>query len=46
MKCALLTSIIARPKDGWKQDPLSNLHLGWREFLKRIVRKMPSKEIP
>lgn len=46
MECALLASIIACMNDGWKQDPLLNLRRGWREFLERIVRKMPLKDIP
>jgi hypothetical protein len=46
MECAFLASIIARPRDGWKPDPLANIGRGWQQYLDLIVRKMTEKEIP
>lgn len=46
MECAFLASIIARPKDGWKPDPLARITHGWQQYLDLIVRKMGEKEIP
>ncbi len=45
-ECAFLASIIARPTDGWPEDPLPDLSAGWQQYLDLIVRKMAEKEIP
>ncbi|NPU83017.1 MAG: hypothetical protein HPY65_00905 [Syntrophaceae bacterium] len=45
-ECAFLASIIARPRNRWKPDPLISLSSGWRQYVDLIVRKMGEKEIP
>lgn len=45
-ECAFLASIIARPKNRWRPDPLSRLGNGWRQYVDLIVRKMDEKELP
>jgi hypothetical protein len=46
VECAFLASIIARPKDRWKPDPLSKVSVGWQQYLDLIMRKMSEKTIP
>lgn len=45
-ECAFLASIIARPLDGWKTDPLPSLSDGWRQYVALLLRNMPEKRIP
>jgi membrane peptidoglycan carboxypeptidase len=45
-ECAFLASIIARPKNRWRPDPLSRLGDGWRQYVDLIVKKMDEKELP
>jgi hypothetical protein len=46
LECAFLASIIARPKNRWKPDPLARLTSGWQQYLDLLLRKMAEKEIP
>ncbi len=45
-ECAFLASIIARPRNRWRPDPLSRLSEGWRKYVDLIVRKMEEKHLP
>jgi membrane peptidoglycan carboxypeptidase len=45
-ECAFLASIIARPRNRWRQDPLPGLGEGWRQYVDLHVRKMEEKQLP
>jgi membrane peptidoglycan carboxypeptidase len=45
-ECAFLASIIARPRNRWRQDPLTGLGEGWRQYVDLLVRKMEEKQLP